>query len=155
MQALLESFGYNGWVLPALLAIPLVGALAIWAHGATAGKGAPLERQMSAARNIALAFFLVLFVVSLGLWWSLDVADPGMQARVDLPWISDWGVGFRVGVDGMAAMMVLLTTFIMPLAVLGSWTSVRSKPHAYYALMLVLTTGCSASSSRATCSCST
>jgi NADH-quinone oxidoreductase subunit M len=141
MQALLESFGYNSWVLPALLAIPLVGALAIWAHGATAGKGLPAERQMSAARNIALAFFLVLFVASLGLWWSLDVADAGMQARVDLPWISDWGVGFRVGVDGMAAMMVLLTTFIMPLAVLGSWTSVRSKPHAYYALMLVLTTG--------------
>ena len=141
MQPLLESYDYNRWVLPALLAIPLVGALLIWLHGATAGRRLTVERQMSAARNIALAFFLVLFAVSLGLWWSLDVADGGMQARVDLPWITDWGVGFRVGVDGMAAMMVLLTTFIMPLAVLGSWTSVRSKPHAYYALMLVLTTG--------------
>ena len=141
MPALLESFGYNSWVLPALLAIPLVGALAVWLHGATAGRRLGVEQQMSAARNIALAFFLVLFVVSLGLWWSLDPANPGMQALVDLPWISEWGVGFRVGVDGMASMMVLLTTFIMPLAVLGSWTSVRGKPHGYYALMLVLTTG--------------
>ena len=141
MRALLESYGYNGWVLPALLAIPVVGALLIWLHSATVGRRLPAAQQMSAARNIALAFFLVLFAVSLGLWWSLDPADGGMQARVDLPWITEWGVGFRVGVDGMASMMVLLTTFIMPLAVLGSWTSVRAKPHAYYALMLVLTTG--------------
>ncbi len=141
MQAFLGSIGYNSWVLPALLAIPLVGAIALWAHGATAGRAATIEQQMSGARNIALAFFIVLFVASVGLWWSLDPAEGGMQANVDLPWITDWGVGFRVGVDGMAAMMVLLTTFIMPLAVLGSWTSIRSKPHAYYALMLLLTVG--------------
>jgi NADH-quinone oxidoreductase subunit M len=141
MRAFLESVGYNGWVLPALLAIPLVGALLLWLHGAAAGGRLTVEQQMSAARGIALAFFVVLFVVSVGLWWSLEPTDPGMQATVDLPWIADWGVGFRVGVDGMASMMVLLTTFIMPLAVLGSWTSIRSRPHVYYALMLVLTTG--------------
>jgi NADH-quinone oxidoreductase subunit M len=38
-------------------------------------------------------------------------------------------------------MMILLTTFIMPLAVLGSWSGIRRKQHAYYALLLVLTTG--------------
>ena len=103
MQAFLQSIGYNGWVLPALLAIPVVGALAVWLHGATAGKGLTPGQRMSAARNITLAFFLVLFAVSLGLWWSLDARDAAMQARVDLPWISEWGVGFKVGVDGMAA----------------------------------------------------
>ena len=46
------------------------------------------------------------------------------HGRVSLPWVPSWGVRFDVGVDGMSVMMVLLTTFIMPLAVLGGWTSV-------------------------------
>jgi NADH-quinone oxidoreductase subunit M len=46
-----------------------------------------------------------------------------------------------VGVDGIAVMMILLTTFIMLLAVGGSWTSIRTRTHSYYALLLVLTAG--------------
>ena len=46
-----------------------------------------------------------------------------------------------MGIDGISLMMVLLTTVIMPLAVLGSWTSMRTKVRSYYALMLMLTTG--------------
>ncbi|MGH8527631.1 MAG: complex I subunit 4 family protein, partial [Gammaproteobacteria bacterium] len=59
----------------------------------------------------------------------------------DVPWIEAWGTRFTVGVDGLSVMMVLLTTLIMPLAILGGWTSVRTKVHAYHALMLILTTG--------------
>ena len=82
------------------------------------------------------------FVLSLGLWWSLDPAIAGWQAVVRR------AVDRRVGHPLHArrrrhrrVMMVLLTTFLMPLAVLGGWTSIRKKVHAYYALMLVLTTG--------------
>src|SRR5687767_8363766 len=57
------------------------------------------------------------------------------------PWIPEWGANFVVGIDGISLMMILLTTFIMLLSVLGSWTSVREKLPAYYALLLVLTTG--------------
>jgi NADH-quinone oxidoreductase subunit M len=60
---------------------------------------------------------------------------------VDLPWIRTWGIHFALGIDGISVMLVLLTTFIMPLVVLGGWTSVRTKLHAYHALMLILTTG--------------
>src|SRR5205823_4931576 len=55
--------------------------------------------------------------------------------------IPSWGIRFTLGVDGIAVMMVLLTTFIMLLAVGGSWTSIRARTHSYYALLLVLTTG--------------
>jgi NADH-quinone oxidoreductase subunit M len=58
-----------------------------------------------------------------------------------MAWIPSWGVRFTIGLDGIALMMVLLTTFIMLLASYGSWTSVREKTAAYYALLLVLTTG--------------
>jgi NADH-quinone oxidoreductase subunit M len=56
-------------------------------------------------------------------------------------WIRTWGIHFALGVDGISVMLVLLTTFIMPLVVLGGWTSVRTKLHAYHALMLILTAG--------------
>ena len=92
-------------------------------------------------RRTAFVVLLVEFIVSMGLWWSFQPGIAGWQAGVDYSWIPTWGVRFTLGVDGIALMMVLLTTFIMPLAVLGSWTSVRTKVRSYYALMLVLTSG--------------
>ena len=140
MASFLESIGYNSWVLPALLIIPLIGAVALLALPARdQGAGGAVENP--AARQIALWFFVLEFVVSLGLWWSYNPADSGWQASIDMAWIPTWGVRFTLGIDGIALMMVLLTTFIMPLAVLGSWTSIRTKVRSDYALLLILTTG--------------
>ena len=140
MANFLDSIGYNSWVLPALLLIPLVGAVVILMIPArdpaqTGGVETP------AARQLAFWFFVLEFLVSLGLWWSFNPADTGWQAGIDRSWIPTWGVRFTLGVDGIALMMVLLTTFIMPLSVLGSWTSIRTKCRSYYALLLILTTG--------------
>jgi len=85
--------------------------------------------------------FLVEFLVSLGLWWAFDPADARWQFAVDKPWIPSWGVRFAIGIDGIALMMILLTTFIMVLSTLGSWTYIRTRAHSFYGLMLVLTTG--------------
>jgi NADH-quinone oxidoreductase subunit M len=140
MATFLESIGYNSWVLPALLIIPLVGALALLVLPAR-DPGADGGVENPAARQLAFWFFFLEFIVSLGLWWSYNPADSGWQASIDMAWIPTWGVRFTLGIDGIALMMVLLTTFIMPLAVLGSWTSVRTKVRSYYALLLILTTG--------------
>src|SRR6202521_5688247 len=140
MASFLESIGYNSWVLPALLIIPLIGALALLVLPARdQGAGGGVENPP--ARQIAFWFFGLEVVVSLGLWWSYNPADSGWQASIDMAWIPTWGVRFTLGIDGIALMMVLLTTFIMPLAVLGSWTSIRTKVRSYYALLLILTTG--------------
>ncbi len=90
---------------------------------------------------MALVMFAIEFVVSLGLWWSFDPSVAAWQSVVDWSWIPSWGIRFTLGVDGIAVMMILLTTFIMVLAVGGSWTSIRARSHSYYALMLILTTG--------------
>lgn len=143
MKELLSSLGYQSWVLPALLIIPLLGAAAIWLQGR--GKPASTDEVASGVasspRTLALVTFAVEFLVSLGLWWSFDPSNSAWQSVVDLQWIPSWGIRFTIGVDGIAVMMILLTTFIMLLAVGGSWTSIRQRSHSYYALLLVLTTG--------------
>jgi NADH-quinone oxidoreductase subunit M len=144
MNALLNSVGYSSWILPALLIIPLIGAALIWLLGARqrGPAGDEVANGIAATpRLIALVTFAIEFVVSLGLWWSFDPTNAGWQSLVDVAWIPSWGIRFTIGVDGIAVMMVLLTTFIMLLAVGGSWTSIRARAHSYYALLLVLTTG--------------
>ncbi|HTK51261.1 MAG TPA: NADH-quinone oxidoreductase subunit M [Gemmatimonadaceae bacterium] len=144
MLAFLTSIGYESWVLPTLLALPVAAALVIVLHG-TASKGEGTGGLDDAAamfpRRITLFTFLLEFVVSVGLWWVVAPGETGFRAVVDMPWIRTWGIHFALGVDGISVMLVLLTTFIMPLVVLGGWTSVRTKLHAYHALMLILTAG--------------
>ena len=140
MTAFLSSLNYNAWILPVLLLLPVIGAVGLWAHALLSAKE-PDEKRWREVRMLAFAFFMVEAVLSLGLWWSIDVNAVGWQAMVDLPWIPQWGVRFTVGLDGISLMLVLLTTLMMPLAVLGSWTSIRTKPHAYYINLLILTVG--------------
>ena len=141
MTAFLQALGYNDWILPALLVIPLLGAAAIMAHGLAVRGPQDDPRRSDGPRRIAFWTLLLEFVVSLGLWWSYDPSRTGFQAVIDWPWIPLWGVNFALGVDGIAVMMILLTTFLMPLSVLGGWTGVRTRVHWYHALMLILTTG--------------
>ncbi len=140
MRDFLVQLNYDAWVLPALLLIPLAGALLLLLTGSLASDDGSLEGA-SSARVVALLAFLLEFIVSAGLWWSYDPAGPRWQAAFDHWWIIPWNARISMGIDGISLMMVLLTTVIMPLAVLGSWTSVRVKVRSYYALMLVLTTG--------------
>jgi len=138
VTAFLDSIGYNGWILPVLLGLPLLGAGVLFARS---GSTASADAKMAGDRQLAFWFFLAEAVLSLGLWWSVDVSSPDWQAAVKLPWIPAWGVTFHVGLDGIALMLVLLTTLLMPLAVLGGWTSIREKTASYYGLLLILTTG--------------
>ena len=147
MRDFLGSIGYMDWVLPALLAIPTIGAALIWLAPTPRRRGLALGGDEITSgiargpRTIAFGVLLLEFIVSVGLWWSFDPAVAAWQAVFDVPWIPAWGVRFALGIDGIAMMMILLTTFIMVLAVAGSWTGVRTRTHGYYALMLLLTAG--------------
>jgi NADH-quinone oxidoreductase subunit M len=139
MASFLDSIGYNSWVLPALLLIPLIGAVIVLLLPVREPVGGGVETP--AARQVTFWLFVLEFVVSIGLWWSFNPGDTGWQAPIDVAWIPTWGVRFTLGVDGIALMMVLLTTFIMPLSILGSWTSIRTNVRSYYALLLILSSG--------------
>jgi NADH-quinone oxidoreductase subunit M len=128
MTALLNLIGYQAWVVPVLLVLPLLGALAVAA--------APAGR----ARGIALVVSVLEFVISAGLWWAF-IPDGGMQFTANVPWMPQWGIGYRVGIDGISLFMVLLSTLTMPLCVLGSWNYITQRERGYYSLLLVLLTG--------------
>ncbi|MEP6620751.1 MAG: NADH-quinone oxidoreductase subunit M [bacterium] len=142
MREFLLSVGYDRWILPALLLLPLLGALAVLAGGrAPEGEDEVESGAANRPRSLATIIFGIEFVLSAGLWWAFDPATPGWQQRFDMAWIPSWGTRVTLGLDGISLMMVLLTTFIMFLASLGSWTAVRQKASSYYALLLVLTAG--------------
>src|SRR5947199_4543882 len=92
------------------------------------------------AKHLALAASFIEFAVSVPLWWVFQPAG-GMQLRLDVPWIPNWGIHYAVGVDGISLFMILLTTFLVPLSVLGSYSYITTRERAYYALLLVLTSG--------------
>jgi NADH-quinone oxidoreductase subunit M len=129
MRDFLLGIGYGQWVLNALLVLPLAGALAVLA--------APAAR----AKHVALAVTMVEFLVSVGLWWTYDPGVSAMQFRFWAPWVPAYGISYHVALDGISLFMVLLTTFTMPLAVLGSFNYIKERERGFYALMLVLTTG--------------
>jgi len=119
---------YTHVVLTALLVWPVVGALVV------------LVLPARVAKYAGLAIALGEFALSVPMWWTFDPAA-GMQFRVDVPWIPTWGIHYSVGVDGISLFLVLLTTFLVPLTVLGSFSAITTRERGYYALLLVLTTG--------------
>ena len=119
---------YSQAVLTALLAWPVVAAAAV------------LLVPERWAKHVALAASLVEFAISVPLWWTFRPAA-GMQFVLDVPWISFWGIRYTVGVDGISLFMVLLTTFLVPLSVLGSYAYITTRERGFYALLLVLTSG--------------
>ncbi len=129
MSGFLAGIGYDRWVLHAIMVIPLLGALVV------------MSGPSRLAKKIALWFALIEFVVSIGLWWAFDPGTPLMQFEVYREWIPAWGIAYNLGIDGISLFMVLLTTFTMPLAVLGSWNYIKEREGPFYALLLVLTTG--------------
>ena len=143
MRDLLAAMQYATWVLPALLLLPLAGAALIGLTCRPAPHPDSEEEYVDGGRVRAIAFGTLLLeaFVSAGMWWAFDPAQPGWQFRQDLPWIPDWGARLTLGVDGISLFMILLTTFLMPLALMGDWTSVRTKLRTHYVLLLVLTTG--------------
>jgi NADH-quinone oxidoreductase subunit M len=123
-----DELMYARWVVTALLAWPLVAGLLVLL--------VPARR----AKHVALAASLVEFALSVPLWWTF-APDGGMQFVVDHAWIAAWGIHYNVGVDGISLFLVLLTTFLVPLSVLGSWSYITKREPAFYALLLVMTTG--------------
>ena len=75
----------------------------------------------NAARAAAMLTAVVTFIVSLAVLGRFDRADAGFQMVEQATWVKSIGLQYLVGLDGISLWMVLLTTFLMPLAVLASW----------------------------------
>lgn len=95
----------------------------------------------SNVKVVAVVTSVVTFVFSIVVLANYNLNTSGLQLVDYGNWIPALGVSYFLGVDGLSILMVLLTTFIMPLAIASSWNSIDHQIKNYYIFMLLLETG--------------
>lgn len=122
----------QGHLLTIIILLPVVGALATVAYSLL-----PSKRE-SNYRWIALGFSLLDFALSLLLIRGAQSGGPGFRFVEDVLWIGAIGAHYHVGVDGISLWLVILTTLLMPIAILSSWTAIQKRQLAYYVFLGLL-----------------
>jgi NADH-quinone oxidoreductase subunit M len=92
------------------------------------------------ARWTALWTSLLTFLISLLLWVKFNPAESGFQFQESVSWLPEFGVGYRMGVDGISVLFVLLSTALTPVCILASWDSIRVRVREYMIAFLILET---------------
>ncbi len=120
--------------LTILLALPLLGALLVSLLG---------EAQKENIKKIALATSLVTFIAVLLLVLGFEINRPGFQYVESYSWIPALGINFQVGLDGISLILILLSTVLVPIVIIGGWNEAeggRFKVKTFYVLLLILET---------------
>src|SRR5208282_4323651 len=129
----LGSARMTSWpILSVITFLPLAGALFI----------ALLREDEAGARNarwVALWTTLITFAVSLLLLWRFDPGSPEFQFLEKRPWLGG-AITYAMGVDGISLPFVILTTALMPISILASWTAIQRRVREYMIAFLVLET---------------
>jgi NADH-quinone oxidoreductase subunit M len=122
----------NNHLLSVILFTPLAGALLLLLFP---------RRHETAIRWAANMFGVAGFAVSLPLWFRYQTQGDAWQFVERGAWIPSIGAEYFLGVDGLSALLVLLTTLIGAIAILSSWSSITERVKEYYVFLLVLQTG--------------
>ncbi|MDJ0711640.1 MAG: NADH-quinone oxidoreductase subunit M [Woeseiaceae bacterium] len=125
----------ENYLLSFLIWLPIAGGVALLLIG---DGGDVKSSQARLMRMTALAFSMLTFLASVGLYFGFDNAEPGMQFVERVPWVESFNVWYYLGVDGISAPLILLTTFITPLVVIAGWDSITSRPAQYFSAFLIL-----------------
>ena len=112
-----------------LIFLPLVGAIAT-----------AVFAKQNTAKVSALAFSVFSLAITIGLLFNFT-PDASTQFVLNYPWISQLGINFHVGIDGISMVTVLLTNVLMPLIILASFKHEYKNANAFYALILFMQTG--------------
>ena len=118
-------------LLTLLTFIPVVGALAVIGLA---------QEQKRLVRWLSLGCSLLALGLTLVLWHYFDSASGDLQFHERHRWIPALGVEYRVGVDGLGLLMVLLSAIVVPMAILASW-NIEERVPIYFALVLFLQAG--------------
>jgi len=98
-------------------------------------------RPAGAHRWLALGVSVVVFVLSCLVWVRFDPNIPSFQLQEQLRWIPQYGISYHIGVDGISLLLVLLTTLLIPVVILASWSSIDAHVKGFHIALLLLTTG--------------
>jgi NADH-quinone oxidoreductase subunit M len=120
-------------LLSVVIFVPLLGALAL----ALVPRDEPMQH-----RGIALTVSIATFLLSLGLWFGFDAsaAAPEFQFQQEIQWMPTIGIGYHVGLDGVALLLVMLTTALTPIVFLSTWKAVEDRVKEFMIALLVLET---------------
>ena len=118
-------------IITILTFVPFAGAIIL-------AFGRKLDKNLS--RRFALAVSLVALALALVMWKSFDASSADFQLQERHSWIPGLGVEYRVAVDGLGLLMVLLTAIITPMAMVASWRN-EDRPQIYFSLVLFLQSG--------------
>ena len=119
-------------ILSLIVFSPLLGAVALMLMAA---------QNDTAIRRFAFLYSLLPFTLSLWLLSQFDASSGIMQFSERAAWIARYNINYAVGVDGISLFLILLTTFLMPLVVLGAWGDIHKRLKEYMIFMMLLETG--------------
>ena len=119
-------------LLTAIILVPVIGGFA------TVGYSLLHGRRESNYKWIALAFSVADFILSLLLIKGSGAGTGEFRLVDDVMWIGSIGAHYHVGVDGISLWLVLLTTLLMPIAILSSWTAIQKRQLSYYLFLQLL-----------------
>ncbi len=121
-------------LLTLAITLPIIGALLLMVIPNRDGAKDGL------IRNLAFAISMLAFAVTLALWAGFDPspAAPAFQFEERADWIPQFEIEYYVAIDGLSLMLIVLTGFLTPLALLSSWHSIEKKVKEFSILMLLL-----------------
>ncbi|MFA5027380.1 MAG: NADH-quinone oxidoreductase subunit M [Candidatus Methylomirabilota bacterium] len=130
MTVLGNAFGFP--LLSLITYLPLAGALLLLFVE---------KEQVRTLRNLAFVVSMASLVVSLPLPFAFDQSTASVQFAEQASWIPSLGVSYFFGLDGISLWLVMLTTFLSPIAILCSFEAIQHRAKEYYIFLLILETG--------------
>jgi NADH-quinone oxidoreductase subunit M len=118
-------------ILSSLVVLPIVGALVLLFMTSD-------EHDDTAVRRVALVVSVLVFAETLLLWSRFASGAADFQFVEHHDWIPNFGISYFVGVDGISLLLLVLTGFLTPLALLGSWQSVHKNTRGFCICVLLL-----------------
>ena len=122
-------------LLSVLIWLPIVGGVLVLVIG---DGGDPASPRAGAMRWFALGISLVTLLLSVPLYTQFDHGTAAMQFVERIPWIPRFNADYYLGVDGLSAPLILLTTFITPMIVVTASQSIKKRSAQYFAAFLML-----------------
>jgi NADH-quinone oxidoreductase subunit M len=116
-------------ILTTLVLLPLAGGVAVLLTG---------RERPALARQVALIVSLATLAVSILMWAQFDAASAEYQFVERHSWLPEFGISYHIGVDGISVLLVVLTAFLTPIALLCSWDSVKDRVREFSFFMLAL-----------------
>ncbi len=118
-------------ILSSLILLPTIGAIFI-----LFGRSSP---NYNSAKNISLFISLANFVLSLYLWYIFDKNNPGFQFVEERKWLENF-INYKVGIDGISILFVILTSFITPLCIISVITTIKKRLKDFLIAILLMET---------------